>query len=79
MPAIEHLQSITLDLPPSCIEFCSSYPRYAVIGTYNLEKQDEHEIEEDEGQRKTQQRNGSLILLQVHGDHVYALLNRFDF
>jgi diphthamide biosynthesis protein 7 len=81
MPSIEHLQSITLDLPPSCVEFCPDHPQYAVIGTYNLEKQDEHEheIEEGGGQRKTQQRSGSLILQQIQGDNVYALANRLDF
>jgi diphthamide biosynthesis protein 7 len=79
MPLIEHLQSITLDLPPSCVEFCPDHPQYAVIGTYNLEKQDEHVVEEEEGQRKTQQRNGSLILMKVRGDQVYALSKKFDF
>lgn len=34
-------QSIVLDLPPSCIEFCPAHPHFFVVGTYNLEKAEE--------------------------------------
>ncbi|KAL0467790.1 hypothetical protein QR685DRAFT_447792 [Neurospora intermedia] len=34
---VSSLQSMQLDLPPSCIEFCPSAPSYFLIGTYNLE------------------------------------------
>jgi len=74
MPSIEHLQSLTLDLPPSCIEFWPLDPQYAVIGTYNLEKTEEviedSEFSKSEGTKKAQQRNGSLILLRVCADKV---------
>jgi diphthamide biosynthesis protein 7 len=77
MPSIEHLQSLTLDLPPCCIEFWPSDVQYAVVGTYNLEKTEEKQhgveemgIAEVSEAKKTQQRNGSLILVQVVGDEV---------
>lgn len=77
MPSIEHLQSLTLDLPPCCIEFWPSDVQYAVVGTYNLEKTEENQdgVEEMETAdvsevKKTQQRNGSLILVKVDGDEV---------
>ena len=34
-------QSLILDLPPSCIEFCPAYPSYFVVGTYNLQKDED--------------------------------------
>lgn len=71
MSSIEPLQSIILDLPPCCIESYPDNPQYAVIGTYNLEKQD-GEQRAEEGQRKSQQRNGSLILIKITADEVYA-------
>ncbi|KAF2646249.1 hypothetical protein P280DRAFT_440093 [Massarina eburnea CBS 473.64] len=77
MASITSLQSLILDLPPSCIEFCPLNPQYAVVGTYNLEKQptdrsgDENEqTTEDVEEPKPQERNGSIILVKVHGDSV---------
>jgi diphthamide biosynthesis protein 7 len=77
MPSIEHLQSLTLDLPPCCMEFWPLDPQYAIVGTYNLEKTEEDgsHVEEPTGsevgeETKIQQRNGSLILLRVDGDEV---------
>lgn len=77
MSSIEHLRSITLELPPSCIEFWPLNPQYAVVGTYNLERSTESQgatIEEGaiEGStvKQTQERNGSLILLRIEGDDV---------
>ena len=69
MPLIDHLQSLILDLPPSCVEFCPHNERYAVVGTYNLEK--EEPVQELSNQ-KSQQRNGSLILLQIEIDGLYV-------
>lgn len=37
---INSLKSVTLELPPSCIEFCPAHPDYFVVGTYNLQKED---------------------------------------
>jgi diphthamide biosynthesis protein 7 len=78
MTSIKSLCSLTLDLPPSCIEFWPSEPEYAVAGTYNLEKQTEQEqadAAQDEGQKKSQSRNGSLILVHVDGDNVYVAMS----
>ena len=38
--SINSLKSITLELPPSCIEFCPAHPDYFVVGTYNLQKEE---------------------------------------
>ena len=67
MQSVQHLQSLILDLPPSCVEFCPRDPQYAVVGTYNLEKPDEEQPATNEGP-KSQLRNGSLILVRVAGD-----------
>ena len=45
---IKSLKSVTLDLPPSCIEFCPARPEYFVVGTYNLQ-QDPSEAGEGDG------------------------------
>ncbi|KFA72351.1 hypothetical protein S40288_05584 [Stachybotrys chartarum IBT 40288] len=83
--AIASILSVTLDLPPSCIQFCPAHPDYFVVGTYNLE-QDEHTEDgtskQDEGEttgskRKPQSRNGSLLVFQVNGkglSHVQTVL-----
>lgn len=77
--SISSTQSMVLDLPPSCIEFCPAYPDLFVIGTYNLEKAEEAEPvlnteekdkEEEVPQSSTtnkqpQSRNGSIILFQL--------------
>jgi diphthamide biosynthesis protein 7 len=66
MSSIEPLKSLTLELPPCCIEFWPLDPQFAVVGTYNLEKAAADEVD----QQTTQQRNGSLILVQVREDDV---------
>ena len=77
MSHIEHCKSLTLDLPPSCIEFWPSNPQYAVAGTYNLEKPSAEHEEKDSDEdvkvtedNKSQSRNGSLILLHVEDNNV---------
>ncbi|KAI1349254.1 WD40-repeat-containing domain protein [Xylaria sp. FL0043] len=65
---------LTIDLPPSCAEFCPAHPDYFVVGTYNLEKEepaapDEAGISGSEDShdavRKPQSRNGSLVVFQL--------------
>lgn len=74
MTSINSIQSLILDLPPSCIEFCPAARDYFVIGTYFLEKKEQNESaadEEDESEdidKKPQTRTGSLILMKVEGD-----------
>lgn len=63
------LQSITLDLPPSCIEVCPAHPDYFCIGTYSLE-QDEKRARGDT--TRPQNRNGSIILFKVEGTSLYV-------
>lgn len=77
--SITSLRSLTLDLPPSCIEFCPSHPSYFIVGTYNLEKEEapsaEHDGPEDvvegsEATKKSQSRNGSLVVFQLEDAEV---------
>ncbi|KAH7139185.1 hypothetical protein B0J11DRAFT_423585 [Dendryphion nanum] len=77
MSSIDHVKSLTLDLPPSCIELWPWNTQYAVIGTYNLEKSEEKSdgdveiVEEHEGEeKKSQQRSGSLVMVRIEGDDV---------
>ncbi len=72
--SIYSTHSLILDLPPSCVEFCPAFPSFFVVGTYNLERNEETtaiEVTErgDESQpnvqTKTQSRNGSIIAFQV--------------
>ncbi|KAH0005822.1 WD40 repeat-like protein, partial [Aureobasidium melanogenum] len=80
MTAISSIQSLILDLPPSCIEFCSTSRDYFVVGTYFLEKKEQDvgveidagDEEENTGDtdKKPQTRIGSLILFKVEGDEV---------
>ncbi|KAI1656113.1 hypothetical protein F4813DRAFT_365397 [Daldinia decipiens] len=69
---ITSLKSLTLDLPPSCIEFCPGHPDYFVVGTYNLQKEDKldtdlvaRDDEEEQQVKKTQTRDGSLVLFKL--------------
>lgn len=74
---ISSSQSMVLDLPPSCIEFCPAHPSYFLVGTYNLQKEEdgrvdeeglkdeeESDVKEEEGQR-SQSRTGSIIVFQL--------------
>ncbi|RFU29122.1 hypothetical protein B7463_g7219, partial [Scytalidium lignicola] len=75
---IKPLSSIILDLPPSCIEFSPENRNYFVVGTYNLQK-DEDTLKEKGDYLNEQQdieahpsapqsRNGSLILFKIIED-----------
>lgn len=80
--SISSTQSMVLDLPPSCVEFCPAHPDLFVVGTYNLEKsedaqttdednQDEEEDLQNSGTSKQpQSRNGSIILFQLREGRV---------
>ncbi|KAF1921214.1 hypothetical protein BDU57DRAFT_584418 [Ampelomyces quisqualis] len=78
MTSLKSLTSFKLDLPPSCIEFFPLRTDFAVIGTYNLEKQADEGSSEfacSNNASKPQQRNGSLILVRIDGDNVNILQN----
>ncbi|THX58790.1 WD40 repeat-like protein [Aureobasidium pullulans] len=79
MTSIYSIQSLVLDLPPSCIEFCPVARDYFVVGTYFLEKKEQEATAEDtaennndeeseEVEKKPQTRTGSLILFKVEDD-----------
>lgn len=72
MTSITSIQSLTLDIPPSCIEFCSAAPQYFVVGTYFLEKKEQDasqlEAEEEDLPKEGQKRTGSLIVFRLDGD-----------
>ena len=70
MTSIESVKSLVLELPPSCVEFSPLAPQYAVVGTYNLEKQHADETAAQSDEAKGQTRNGSLILIHVDNDDV---------
>lgn len=80
---ISSTQSMVLDLPPSCIEFCPSHPSFFVVGTYYLEKTDEGaqpndgDGDGDEGRElsetkatQPQSRNGSIIVFRLEDGKV---------
>ncbi|KAK2034366.1 hypothetical protein LX32DRAFT_679218 [Colletotrichum zoysiae] len=73
--AVASKQSFVLDLPPSCIEFCPSHPKYFVVGTYNLVKDEEPSDESgDAGSsvaKKVQNRNGSLVVFRLENSSVH--------
>ncbi|KAH0399657.1 WD40 repeat-like protein, partial [Aureobasidium melanogenum] len=80
MTSISSTQSLIIDLPPSCIEFCPTSRDHFVVGTYFLEKKEQDDgVEDDAGDeeentgdtdKKPQTRTGSLILFKVEGDEV---------
>jgi diphthamide biosynthesis protein 7 len=74
--SIEPVKSLTLELPPSCIEFWPSNEQFAIVGTYNLEKGEDKQKGNVAAAEvpKVQERNGSLILLHVQNDDAYVLL-----
>ncbi|KAK7745994.1 hypothetical protein SLS53_002715 [Cytospora paraplurivora] len=59
-----------LDLPPSCVEFCPAHPSYFLVGTYNLQKEenddnDEQGEAEEAAGKRSQTRTGSIIVFQL--------------
>lgn len=92
--AISPLQSLILDLPPSCIEFCPAHPGYFVVGTYYLERTadapaeevqpagDDDDGNEDVSEAKAsspQSRNGSVIVFRLQDGNAYVCIYYFSF
>jgi len=71
---ISSKSSITLDLPPSCVEFCPADSSVFVVGTYNLETEEasreyaDAETERLPREKVPQSRNGSLVVFRLDGD-----------
>ncbi|KAF5022758.1 hypothetical protein F66182_5173 [Fusarium sp. NRRL 66182] len=70
--------SLTLELPPSCVQFCPAHPELFVVGTYNLQGDEQEGKDEgdeyDDGAAATsktpQSRNGSLLVFKVDGNQL---------
>lgn len=68
------IDTLFLDIPPSCIEFWDLHPEYFVLGTYFLKKpkqeqgetQAENSSDENTPAKKPQERTGSLILCKLN-------------
>lgn len=68
-------QSLSLELPPSCIELCPKHPCYFVVGTYNLQPDESTTAasEDDDQQpqdrniptKSLQSRNGTLVVYKI--------------
>jgi diphthine methyl ester acylhydrolase len=72
-PLMKSLVTLTLELPPSCIEFCPAFPEYFVIGTYDLQKDEGAQANEEisaTNQQQSQTRHGSLVTFRLIGDKV---------
>src|ERR1700712_3092087 len=76
---ISSIDTLILDLPPSCIEVWRAdiQHEYFVIGTYNLEKQEQGTSTEDSSTLaqapNPQERNGSLILCELVSEKIHIL------
>lgn len=57
---IKSIHSQTLDLPPSCIQFCPSQPGIFCVGTYYLHPKQEQE-QEPKGMPRSTTMGPSLI------------------
>jgi hypothetical protein len=53
---IKSLASATLDIPPSCVEFCWDRPEFFVVGSYHLDET----IRDSEKEKSQQQNNEEL-------------------
>ncbi|EQK97918.1 WD40 repeat-like-containing domain protein [Ophiocordyceps sinensis CO18] len=58
--------SLTLDMPPSCMQFCPSDPTCFLVGTYNLHQQDDQNALVG----APQGRDGSLIVFRIDDDQL---------
>lgn len=73
---IASIDTLFLDIPPSCIEFWDVHPEYFVLGTYFLKnpegEQEQGELQEESPSkettraRKPQERTGSLVLCKLN-------------
>jgi diphthine methyl ester acylhydrolase len=71
---VTNIVSLTLDLPPSCIEVCPAHPEYFLVGTYQLQEEpgtseDGDRTADHDNQEtstiKGQTRNGSLLVFHA--------------
>lgn len=78
---INSFQSMTLDLPPSCIEICPRYPSYFLVGTYYLETSElegRHTEKDKDGDdvevepKQAQSKSGSIIVFELKDGQAYV-------
>ncbi|QDS71613.1 hypothetical protein FKW77_006799 [Venturia effusa] len=74
---IASIDTLFLELPPSCIEFWHLHPEYFVIGTYFLKNPEQHQEQGNRQEenlpndghssaKKAQERTGSLVLCKLN-------------
>jgi hypothetical protein len=71
---IKSLASATLDLPPSCIEFCWDRPEFFVVGSYHLDETIRDQPASDVDGKPSHQKENSFPENDVHdwGGEDYA-------
>lgn len=78
---INSFQSMTLDLPPSCVEICPRYPSYFLVGTYYLETSEaegKHTEKDNDGDdieveaKQPQSKSGSIIVFELKDGKAYV-------
>lgn len=77
MATLSSIRSLTLDLPPSCIQFCPGKPHLFVVGTYFLHAAPSSEVEAStspnekiEARKAVQKRTGSLVLYELSPENI---------
>lgn len=77
MATLSSIRSLTLDLPPSCIQFCPGKPHLFVVGTYFLHAPPSSEVEVStsldekiEARQAAQKRTGSLVLYELSPENI---------
>ena len=70
VPFIKSIKRVTLNANPSCVEFSLAFPKYFVVGTYELEESSKVVDEGEEAVPRVQQRHGSLSLFSFDEDIV---------
>ena len=77
MKQITPILSLTLGMPPCCLEFCPIDPEFLAVGTYKLlepvndvdaQQQAEEDKTAGEGVSNTQKRIGELYLFRLRKD-----------
>lgn len=78
MATLSSIRTLTLDLPPSCIQFCPGKPHLFVVGTYFLHAPPSSEVEAStslidekiEARQAAQKRTGSLVLYELSPENI---------
>jgi len=76
MTSIKSTYRSELPLPPSCVAFFPLDPKYFVVGTYYLERNEDQGEEDTSAENesrqepKSQSRHGTLIVNEIRGDEM---------